>query len=85
MSHVVLKDYPHHLTKYEGKVTSKIPIFKLFSGFGKNLKCSLSYETSKFSIFFMNWKKKLESVCSPRPTFKNPNIKSIDELGKVMS
>ena len=26
-----LKDYPHNLTKYEIKRTSKIPIFELFS------------------------------------------------------
>ena len=31
-----LKDYSHHLTKYEGKGTSKIPFFKLFSQLGKN-------------------------------------------------
>ena len=28
MSHVILKDYPHHLTKYGGKGTSKITIFQ---------------------------------------------------------
>ena len=32
---VVLKDYPHYLTKYEGKGTSKIPIFKLSCALGK--------------------------------------------------
>ena len=31
MPHVILKDYPHHMRKYEGKVTSKIPTFKRFS------------------------------------------------------
>ena len=39
---VVLKDHPHHLTKYEDKGT-KISIFKLFSELGKfesaNSKC----------------------------------------------
>ena len=29
MPHVVLKNFSHHLTKYEGKGTSKISIFKL--------------------------------------------------------
>ena len=28
---------------------------------------------------------KLGSINSPRPTFQNPNFKSMDELGKVMS
>ena len=31
----------------------------------------------------MNWEK-LGSIYSPRPTFKNPNFESMDELGKVM-
>ena len=31
MPHIVLKDYPRHLKKYEGKEASKIPILKLFS------------------------------------------------------
>ena len=34
MPHVLLKDHPYHLTKYEGKKT-KISIFKLFNELGK--------------------------------------------------
>ena len=35
MSHaIVLKDHPHHFTRYEGKGT-KISIFKFFSEWGK--------------------------------------------------
>ena len=57
-THVVLQDYPHHLTKYEGKGT-KISIFKLFSDLGKIWKCNvcfskthLSYELeTKFLIY----------------------------------
>ena len=29
--HVKLKDYPHHLTKFQGMETSRIPILKLFT------------------------------------------------------
>ena len=32
---VVLKDYPHNLTKCKGKGTSKISIFDFFSELGK--------------------------------------------------
>ena len=51
MPHVVLEDYPHHLTKYEGKGTSKIPNFKLFSELLKTWKYSLGF--SKISTFFL--------------------------------
>ena len=85
MPHVVLKDYPYHLTKYEGKGTSKIPMFKLFSELGKNLGVqSRLFKNLNFSIFFMNWEK-LGSIHSPRPTFQNPSFEYVDELGKFMS
>ena len=40
-AHVVLKDYPYYLTKYEEKGTPKIMIIKPFSEFGKIWKSSL--------------------------------------------
>ena len=57
MPHVVLKDHPHHLRKYEGKRdTSKILIFKLFSEQVKIWKGSLqqAIRKSQISISFMN-------------------------------
>ena len=85
MPHViVLKDHPHHLTKYEGKGT-KISIFKLFSELGKIWKCNLGFSKIPIShLFFMNWEK-LGNMQSPRPTFQNPNVESMDELGKLTS
>ena len=64
MPHViVLKDHPHHLTKYEGKGT-KISIFKLFSELGKIWKCNLGFSKIPISHLFyeletkwMNWEK----------------------------
>ena len=73
----------HYLTKYEGKET-KLSIFKLFNEFGKFCKCNLGFSKIQILLSFMNWEK-LGSIHSPRPTFKNPNMKSMDELGKVMS
>ena len=82
--HVVLKNHRHHyLTKYESKGT-KVSIFKLFNEFGKFWKCNLGFSKIQIFLSFMNWEK-LGSIHSPRPTFKNPNMKSMDELGKVMS
>ena len=68
----IQKNYPYHLTKYEGKMTSKILIFKLFSELGESWKCSLCY--SKIPTFYLvsDWKS-LGSVHSQRPTLKNPN------------
>ena len=51
MPHVILKDYPYHLSKYEGKGTSRIPILKLFSKLGKTWKCSLGF--SKIPNFYL--------------------------------
>ena len=45
----VLKDYPYHLTNYEGKGTSKIQIYKLCTDLRKIWKCSLG--SLKISIF----------------------------------
>ena len=84
MPHViVLKDHPQHLTKYEGK-GSKISIVKLFSELGKIWKCNLSFSKIPISHLFMNCEK-LGNIHSPRPRFQNPNVKFMDELGKVMS
>ena len=52
MPHViVLKDHPHHLTKYEGKGT-KISIFKLFRELGKIWKYNLSFSKIPISHLF---------------------------------
>ena len=49
------KDYPHHLTEYEGK-GAKVSILKLFCKLGKICKFRLAF--SKISIFHLiNWKK----------------------------
>ena len=84
MPHViVLKDHPHYLTKYEGKGT-KISIFKLFNELGKIWKCNLRFSKIPISHSFMNLEK-LGNIHSPRPTFQNPNVEFMDELGKLMS
>ena len=58
MAHVVLKDYPHHLTEYEGKGTSKIPIFKLISELGKIWRCSLWTNWTNWPLdLWTNWEK----------------------------
>ena len=65
MPHVtVLKDHPHHLTKYEGKGT-KISIFKLYIELGKIWKYNLGFSKIPISISFMNWEK-LGNIHSPR-------------------
>ena len=54
--HIVLRDYPPHLTKYEDKGTSKVPIFKPFSELRRIWKCSLVFSKIQiFHFFFMNW------------------------------
>ena len=84
MPHViVLKDHPHHLTKYEGKGT-KISIFKLFSKLRKIWKCNLSFSKIPISHFFKSLEK-LGNIHSLRPTFQNPNVEFMGELGKCMS
>ena len=60
----------------KAKGTSKIPIFKHFSGLGKIWECSQAFQKSQ-STTFMNWEK-LGSIRNPRPTFQNPNFESID-------
>ena len=83
MPHViVLKDYPHHLTKYEDKGT-KISIFKLFSELGKIWKCNLGFSKIPISHLFYDWEK-LGNIHSPRATFQNPNVEFMGELGKRM-
>ena len=39
---------------------------------------------TKFSISFMNWEKR-GSIHSPRSSFQNPSIESMNELGKFIS
>ena len=82
MPHVILlKDHPHHLTKYEGKRT-KISIFKLFSELGKIWKCNLSFSKIPISHLFYELGKTWKYT-QPRLTFKYPNFESMDELGKL--
>ena len=38
----------------------------------------------QFANFSVNWEK-FGNIHSPRPTFQNPNVESMDELGKRMS
>ena len=83
MPHViVMKDHPHHLTKYEGKGT-KIPIFKLFSELGKIWKCNLSFSKIPISNLFYELGKTWKYT--PQTDFQNPNVEFMDELGKLMS
>ena len=68
---------------YEGKGT-KITTFKLFSELGNIWKCNLGL--SKISISHLFYELgKLGNIHSPRPTFRNPNVESMDELGKFLS
>ena len=84
MPHVIiLKDHPHLVTKDEGK-RRKVLIFKLFRKLGKIWKCNLSFSKIPFSHFFYELGK-LGNIHSPRPTFQNPHVEFVDELGKPMS
>ena len=40
-----------------------------------------AFQKSQFSISFVNWEE-LGNIHSTRPTFQNPNVESVDELGK---
>ena len=42
------------------------------------------FQKSQFPISFMNWEK-LINIHSPRPTFQNANVESMDDFGKFMS
>ena len=42
------------------------------------------FKNSNFSSLFTNWEK-LGNIQSPRPTFQNANVESMNELGKLMS
>ena len=71
---IVLKDHLHHLTKYEGKGT-KVSVFKLFSEFEMKIwKCNLGFSKIPISHLFYESGKAW-----------NPNVQSMDELGKFMS
>ena len=80
---IALKDHPRHLIKYEGKGT-KISIFKLFSELWKIWKCSLGFSKILISRLFYELRKTWK-YAQPRPTFQNPNVESMDELGKRIS
>ena len=43
-----------------------------------------TFQKSQFPISFINWEK-LGNIHSPRTTFQNANVESMDELGKLMS
>ena len=57
-----LKDYPHNLTKYEIKGTSKIPISQFFRKIWEknwqNVESAAEtyIQNTQFSYFFLNWK-----------------------------
>ena len=80
---IVLKDHPHHLSKYEGKGT-KISIFELFSEFGKIWKYNLSFSKIRISHLFYELEKTWKYT-QPQTNFQNPNFEFMDELGKLMS
>ena len=65
---------------------AKISVFKLFNELGKIWKCNLSFSKIPISHLFMN-REKLGNIVtqSHRPTFENPNVECMDELGKPMS
>ena len=64
-----MKDHPHHLIKYEGKVT-KISIFKLFSELGKIWKCNLGFPKIPISPSLLWIGKNLEIYTAPDQHFK---------------
>ena len=65
MPHVILlKDHPHHLTKYEGK-GAKISIFKLFTELGTFWKCNLCFSKIPISRLFLWIGKNLEKYTAP--------------------
>ena len=41
------------------------------------------FKNPNFLSLLMNWEK-LGNIHGPRPTFQNPNVESMDELGKQM-
>ena len=59
--------------------------FSNFSMIGKNFEVqSRLFKNPNFPSLFMNWER-LGNIHSPRSTFQNPNVESMDELGKLMS
>ena len=59
----------------------KLPVYHLFHELGKIEKASLEQQSNIPIVnVFINWWGKCKH--SLRPTFKNPNFKSTDELGK---
>ena len=83
-SYVILKEYTRYqTTKYEGKGTSKIQVFKIFSEFEKTWKYRLSYSKDPVFHLFHELGKKKVNIAQERPLFQNPNFKSVDELGNL--
>lgn len=70
MSYLI--DYPHHLTKYEGKGTSDILISKHFS-ITANIQNPNFQSPSRIE-------KKFESEYNPRTTFQNSHFESVSFL-----
>ena len=60
-----LKEYPHNLTKYEIKGTSKIPIILLFSKLGKIWKYNIGLYSEKLFFHIFHELGKIETELSP--------------------
>ena len=74
------KENPHNLTKYKSEETLKTPISQLLSELRDTWIYYAIIQNSKCSMSSMNWRK----LRSPaRATFKNPNLRSLCELGKI--
>ena len=72
------------MTKYEGKRQKSQFLNFVVMKWGKFGKAIQAFQKFQFPISFMNWEK-LGNIHSPRPTFQNPNVEFMDELGKLMS
>ena len=55
-----------------------------FSNFSVNWRKFGLFKNPNSPSLFINWKK-LGNIRSHRPTFQNPNVESMDNLGKLMS
>ena len=51
---------------------------------GKFVNAIWAFQNSQLPISFMHWEK-FGHINSPRPTFENANVESMDELKKRMS
>ena len=80
---IVLKDHPHHLTKYEEKGT-KISIFKLFGELKKIWKCNLGFSQIPISHLFYELGKTWKYT-QPQTNISKSKVESRDELRKLLS